>query len=378
MNIKTLSVVLILLLTSTFSAWTADPPKPGADSHILKIYDFSSFFSSPEIHDINEDGHPLQMFPFNPREVLSSYWECGISPYMENYEELLSFVAERLPEFIDPEIFEYESAFIRTFGPSLFLRAPEKHHKKVQAFMDFIKHRWDQSITIDLQVCYLADPSPLESLDTQTIQHAINKGILKSIFNRTVKINKGGLFDIHDGIETMVAWSAYTEIAEKSVLSVPQLEKLFVGLDLALRPVLVNNGTKVAINLYGMASRFIEPLSFKELNINGRIALEQAAHEVNLINKIDNPKIEFASVAAHLAAAPGETTGVQVVFPHHKGVGSLVILAKPHFTPPLTNMVDLGENKVLSAIDFSFLQIQDILRLHYSGVESRMRSLPNR
>lgn len=365
MNFKTLSFTLSLMLAAFPLLWAADPQDRDGESHILKVYDFAAFFAPPTNLDMEESINFLSMVPINPDSEAQPLWECQVYGYMENYEDLLAFVADRLPEFIEPELFEYESAYIRTLGSSLYLKAPEKTHKKVQAFIDFLRGRWDQHISIDLKVFYMTSATPLKSLDSHSIQNALNRGTLKSLLHRNIKTERGGLFELKEGIETLVGWSAYCEIAERSVINGPEIRNLFVGLDLALRPVFVSDGKKVALNLFGKASRFIEPLNFKELNLNGRIALDQSTQDINLTNKIDDPKIEFASVAAHLVAGQGETTGVQVAFPHHKGVGSLVILATPSFKQPIRT-VELDHNKILSAIDFSYLQIQDTLKLHLS------------
>jgi hypothetical protein len=314
---------------------------PGAmEEIVVRTYDLSVFTES--IEGYGWESSQLALIPFHPRQ---HEIESDLEEHLGELELEFDRIRDMIIDFIGEEIFDHESMGIDLYEDRLFVKAPAKIHDSVKGFLGLLEAWWTRKVILDLEV--YSEPA-LKTL----------------IMRRTLEVRLGEHVQITDGKRTMVLWDHEPEIAQGAVISEPMVEPLFLGFNFSIRPFLAMDGRSFILCLYGMSSRLKKPMGSREIRTRGYIGHEQFADEVSLVQDLDDPEIEFASLASKVVARPDAPAVIRLAFPHTTGQGNLFIKLSPRSLPPLPQ-VSLREGHVLLAWDFNQLEASHHIPLSF-------------
>jgi hypothetical protein len=335
-------IIIAAIVAGPAAGFLADCGAAPAKDVIIRYYDLSTlpFEGDDDIWETNRS-----LIPFHPqRQFLEEGMIDDEVGFCDVEQEL---IMEVIYTAIGEEHFEHNGALIELTDQGLRVKGSEEIHATVSRIIDFMAALMNRRVSLDVEVYSLEHGTPVGVVEADS-------GLVP-LLKTTLQGEIGDLMEISDGISRPIVWDYDPEIAQAAVVSEGNVDSLFVGLDLALRPLIAADGKRVLVALYGRSSRLTQPIMPRDIRNMGRLSNEQGIVELPAAQSLDDPRIEFAGVAGTLITEPGKPALVQACFPHLDGVGSLLVSVTSRLHPA-PDVIEMPGGLVMSAFDLSHLQ----------------------
>ncbi|MBU0753822.1 MAG: hypothetical protein KJ645_01690, partial [Planctomycetes bacterium] len=329
-------------------AYAEDPDNPS----VIKIYDLSPLLQP--IHDL----HGPRTFSFLPFITRMGVYEEPTDFWRERETWSPEAVVDLLHTLLGNEHFEHNGIRMDLYedGTRLVVEASPDFQAAVAKVIVFLSQRMNRTVNLEVEVFQVTKMISVETDLSISRKQAIADGSLRAIFSRKETVPLDALWQIKEGLVTPIVWDYEPEIAEASTICEPIRKDLYVGLDLAIRPVLAKDGNRILMGIFASFSSLAEPLNIRDLLYEGLITNESGVQKLSLGHAISDPKVEFASLGTVVSVTPGGPEILSVAMPHHMGLGSLVVAlsAEPQ---PVTDRLDLGEGMICTCHDLGYRQV---------------------
>jgi len=342
-----------------------DTAPPSQEEYLLKNYDISSYY---DYNNVNEyefcetvDNSKLSFIPINPRLQRGDMEIGGDIEYPFSADHLV----EMIMDIVGTESFDHEEGFFELYNDYITVRTTESNHKTIEKILGFLEKNLTNQVTLNFDIYRLNSPASLPFSDTAAVNREIANGNIVKLLSRSVEAGLGERFEIKDGIKADIVWDLESEIAQQATIIEPMVCPLFLGLNLVARPFLSNDGKRIILSLYASSSRLVEKITLRDLNSTSYISLQDDLKKQNPGSIINDPKVEFASMASFIEVALDKPTVFQTAFPHHQGMGSIIIEVSASYAHPPKSL-DMGGGKSITLIDFSHNPPDYVLPIVYS------------
>jgi hypothetical protein len=322
--------------------FAADPMQRGSE---IRTYDLSNLM-------IRTTYHPaLDAFPFYPFMIgYRDYGEEGEWSWLG--AETIGDIVHTL---LGDELFDHNGTRVEIGEQGLVVKAAQSVHQRIEQVLVFLDQHLNRTVRLQIEVYSARKVFPWDTWDETTMEEAKASGMLKPLLSRSTDVRLGELWQTRDGVITPILFDHEPEIAQASLICEPQVQNLFTGLKIALRPLLSPDGDDLLVGLYASASRHAVKLTDRDLEYRGRISNNEGVETVTLSRTISDPKVEFASLGTVLPLVPGKTETVSTAFPHGRGLGNIVIALTAELAPAPPPL-DLGEGMVCGCFHLGFEQ----------------------
>jgi len=350
---KTLLLALIILW-SPVSLWSqVDTSRGDHETHTLVFHDLSELLPGEAVRW--NIGKPMMLIPFYP----FSHFDAGTE---ENLRRLADTQGDNLVDMmfriIGEERFDHNGLSLNRVGRRLAVTGPAALQSEVAKVLQFMKQHLCRKIELNVDLYIAADAAQSLLADKAAVERAVQAGKLEPLMSAVETAALNQLVTIRSGRSTPVVWDFDPEIAQGSFVSEPIINPLFTGIKLQARPFLAAKDGKLIVNLACIASRLTEAIGFRDLECSGRLTFDNGFHDISENQIIDDPQIEFASLATTVVVESGRPVVFATAFPHRQGLGSLVGVLTARWLSPASvpsRSVSAG-GTALCALDCSHLQ----------------------
>lgn len=340
--ILTLALVSIVFCTGDVVVASNANPEP---SKVMKAYDLSCL--QQRIHD-NQFMETVYFLPLIVREDNEIQRPDTEAFGAESVLDLLYMVMGK-------EHFEHNGVHIEIRNNFLIVNAAPDFQKRLASVLAFVTQQLNRSVQIEIELFQMKKVFDFADQQTESLDQALADGNLRKLNRYAVQVRLGEFWETRNGSVMPIIKDYEPEIAQASSVCEPIMEDLFVGLNLALRPMLAPDGRGFILELFASLSRLIEPIDERDLEYEALHTHNEGSDSLTMTRLINDPKLEFASLGSVVSVAPGKPVILSAAFPHHKGLGSLLIVLSARFQP-MPDRLDLGEEIICGCLDLGFRQ----------------------
>lgn len=306
---------VVLIPPAAADPWTAgSPPAPGDNKdYQTRSYDVSSLF------------YPISDFRNSMNYAMFPLAILQVEDEMETTTEYLDAgrIAEMISLFLGDRYFEHNGISVETRGTLLVVEGPPDFQDLVSRILGFLDATLNRQVSLKLEL-FSVSPDTLKEISGSPQPVPLNKDVTP-LYARDFKMRLNDFWHMEDGFATSILYDHEPEIAQTSMVCEPISMDVFIGMQMAMRPMLAVDGKGLNIGLYGSFSSMDLPVGMRDAQFEGRIAIDEKIQLVNLASMINNPKISFASLGTTLLVTPDKPALAGIAVKHHEGLGSLLI-----------------------------------------------------